>query len=176
MASADETDSASVAPRYVDSLIWQNPDVVRFIVQTFGDSQKVDYGSFVFEGASALDAYMTTYPPPPGAYPEIWEFCSDSSIAVSYRGYEGEPDKALAKWTPQFDSGTVRILEFCGTPCWYLDLRWLDARRFLFLSALEIDEIPHDPTVNHYMLRAQVYDLARDSVYAYAAGPMERSW
>lgn len=167
---------AVTAPPEIDSLVWQNSEIVGLVVETFGDSQTVGYGSFLFEGTRPLDAHTATYPLPPVENPDIWLFCPDSSIAVSYRGYEGEPDHVLATWTSQLEGGTVRILEFCGTPCRYFDVQWLDERRFLFLSAVEFDEEPLDPTRNHYRLRVQVYDLALDSVYSYIAGPVEPGW
>ncbi len=54
--------------------------------------------------------------------------------------------------------------------------RTVDRWRFLFLSALEFDEEPLDPTKNHHTLRVQVYDLAVDSVYSYTANPVELRW
>jgi len=130
-------------------------------------SDRVD--EFVFQGAASYKPYATELPPPSRSDDSDWVYSPDRSMAASVMFYAGEPDNALTLFNRGGD-GAVEILEFCGTPCQYLGVVWLDTRT---LAMAQLQEHYHMPgyRVVGFDLVVSVYRLKDTTVTGFLLPP-----
>ncbi len=91
-----------------------------------------------------------------------WIFSPDGEKAVSIYGMFGEPDSSLDLYNRQGDKKTDNLL-FCGTPCSYLAVYWLNSKQFVFMESGEEyikDEIK-------YVLNIHFYDIENNIKIVY---------
>jgi len=169
VAAADSVDVAIRLPAWVDSILWCDTNLAHFLIKTLGDSQKVNYGSFVPQHVGPISHTVSGFPAHPTCEEgDIWTFSPDSGIAASAKGYEGEADNILSVYNRD-GQGNVETLEFCGTPCRYRDVYWLDNWQFVFTKHEEVLEEYDASTLIVAGCTAHVtlYDLKADSLFEY---------
>lgn len=106
-------------------------------------------------------SYYADYAPEDKNDPR-WIFSPDGEKAVSIYGMFGEPDSSLDLYNRLGNKKTENLL-FCGTPCSYLVVYWLNNKQFVFVESGEDyvkDEIK-------YVLNILFYDIENNIKIGY---------
>ena len=171
LVHAEETDSILVPPRCIDSLIWQNPDVVQFAIEAFGDSTLGSPDKWNISSATKITGERIDHVCVPDSTQTWWKFSPDSSMALAVTPSGDEPDNDFFI-CGYGGKGVMTRLEFCGTPCHYLGAEWIDNRSFVFLQVHEHYPDSTWTPDDKYVPLLQLYRLDVDSVYRYHASPI----
>jgi hypothetical protein len=72
---------------------------------------------------------------------------------------------------------TIVEFEFCGTPCEYLGVKWIDQDHFVFVKKHEILERRRGEGSDMLLLVGwtafvALYDLSADTVYTFSSDPI----
>jgi hypothetical protein len=179
---APSTETTAVSPAaQIDSLVWRNPTVAHFIDSVLSLDDPYRYTGFHFTGSSPIGKRRLL-----GKYKgeesfrgdSNWTWSPDNSRAISIGRYFGEPDHNLEIFNRDGDSTFVEF-EFCGTPCEYLGVKWVDPNQFVFVQKHEILERGTGNESNSLFLVdwtafVSLYNLSMDSVYSYSSKPARR--
>lgn len=161
----------------IDSLVWRNPPVARFVDSVLARADSLCYNGFHYTGSAAIGKrrFLGRYSGE-GSFrgDSNWTWSPDSTRAISIGRYFGEPDHSLEIFNRDGDSTFIEF-EFCGTPCDYRGVRWMDNNRFVFVQTYEHFEDRGDrPNLTSFSAIVSLYDLASDSVHSFASDPILR--
>ena len=165
------------APKSVDSLIWKDQRIVRFIREELGRVNFRGYDHPSFSGYTFKDSQPTpptdfsTFPAvvdPKRISDTIWTYSPNRQRAIRVC-CEGEIDSDLQIFNWRRKNATER-LGFCGTPCRYLGVYWLDDYSFISVRLDEVYE--NQPEAGAWKVLGHVgtvelYDLLTSRVYTY---------
>ena len=172
-APRDSTAQIKPAPRIIDSLLWKTPAVARFFVKVLGDSQTVNYRGFSSKSAGPFTTQeFGSYEPSTPPQDSSWVYTPNHRLGASiFAGWD--PDSELRLYNRR-NEGRVERLEFCGTPCRYKGIFWLDNRRLVFVQTYEDYHEINDSTgaVTGYTPIVTLYDIAAESAFTYVTTPI----
>ncbi|MEW5875449.1 MAG: penicillin-binding transpeptidase domain-containing protein [Candidatus Zixiibacteriota bacterium] len=160
----------------IDSILAGNDRAARFLIDTLGDSSLIGYSSFVLvrSGPLGKHSYVVGDTPEFAEGLDYWTFCPDSSMAATTGPPErGDPDNQICLWN-RGGTGSIEILESCGTPCVYLGVHWLDNHRLIFAWRQERYAVGTTTHMFGHRAMITVYDLDRDSGFTYQSAPVLR--
>jgi hypothetical protein len=171
--SRDSIAQVKRAPRIVDSLLWKTPAVARFFIKVLGDSQSVNYRGFMFKNAGPFTTQeFGSYKPSTPPQDSSWVYTPNHRLGASiFAGWD--PDSELRLYNRKSE-GKIERLEFCGTPCRYKGIFWLDNRRLVFVQTYEDYHQINDSTgaVTGYTPIVTLYDIPAESSFTYVTTPI----
>ncbi len=156
-------------PSSFEALLTRYP-AVDSLLRRIGQGAALDRADeFINGGTAPFGSYEAGFDPPSGSDDSFWVYSPDHSMAATIMFYEGDVDNALTLFN-RGGNGKVENLEFCGTPCQYLGVVWLDNHR-LAMAQLREHYYMSGYRVIGFDLVVSVYDLKDTTVTAFLLPP-----
>jgi hypothetical protein len=159
-----------------ETLIYENDKISDFMDETKRINPDINFDSFEFKTSRPIIAELEYLPPEgestsPDASSPYWVFSPFNERAISSLLGFGQPDSGLYLYNRD-GKGYVERLEFCGTPCDYWGVFWLDDNRFVFVKTFEVFEDEN----TSYSMGISVYDMEEDKVFEYELRDFPREY
>lgn len=170
-ASLTECYPFSTEARSVKAIADKNPYLEQVILETLdvkGDQYDnlFAYGS---EDPIAPASFSTSLDAT--AEDTNWVFSPDGQMAVAINATTQDPDSSLDIYN-RLNDQMVERLEFCGTPCEYLGVYWLDNSNFAFVQITE-NYLPDGDQPDGHVLMVHQYNLADGTMAEYRSAKLE---
>ncbi|MGB3612679.1 MAG: hypothetical protein WBA10_02715 [Elainellaceae cyanobacterium] len=170
-ASLTECYPFNAEPRSVKAIADKNPYLEQVILETL-DVKGDQYDNlFAYASEDPIAPASVSTSLDATADDANWVFSPDGQTAVAINATTSEPDSSLDIYN-RLNDQTVERLEFCGTPCEYLGVYWLDNSNFAFVQIAE-NYSPESDQPDGHVLMVHQYDLSDSTMAEYRSAKLE---